>query len=130
GRERLAGVAGRKVKSPAARKRARETPSSAMVPDKLRAVLGPEKVATDEPSRAARRRDAWVPSQLADVEKAKEPLPACVVRPTELADVVAVVDICREARAPLVPFGLGSGVGGGVLAPEASAVLAMGAMHR
>src|SRR6185503_15968213 len=101
-----------------------------MVTDKLRSVLGSDKVTTDEASRAARRRDAWVPSQLADVEKAAEPLPACVVRPAELADVVAVVDVCREARAPLVPFGLGSGVCGGVLASEASVVLDMGAMNR
>jgi alkyldihydroxyacetonephosphate synthase len=101
----------------------------ATIVDKLRTVLGPEKVVTDEQTRAARRRDAWVPSQLADAEKAREPLPACVVRPAELADVVAVVNLCREAGAPLVPFGLGSGVCGGVLAAESTVVLDMGAMR-
>src|SRR5262249_29870134 len=37
---------------------------------------------------------------------------------------------CREARAALVPFGLGSGVCGGVLASENSVVLDMGTMRR
>jgi alkyldihydroxyacetonephosphate synthase len=101
-----------------------------MVTDELRRVLGAKKVLTDDASRAGRRRDSWVPSQLADADRSGEPLPCCVVRPSELSDVVDVVNICRAARAPLVPYGLGSGVCGGVLASAESVVLDMGAMSR
>jgi alkyldihydroxyacetonephosphate synthase len=101
-----------------------------MVVDELRRVLGAEKVLTDDASRAGKRRDAWVPSQLSDLDRAGEPLPCCVVRPSTLSDVVDAVNICRAARAPLVPFGLGSGVCGGVLASAESVVLDMGAMNR
>jgi alkyldihydroxyacetonephosphate synthase len=101
-----------------------------MVIDELRRVLGADKVLTDEASRAARRRDAWVPSQLEDVDRSGAPLPCCVVRPSVLSDVVDVVNVCRAARAPLLPFGLGSGVCGGVLASADSVVLDMGAMNR
>jgi alkyldihydroxyacetonephosphate synthase len=101
-----------------------------MVIDELRRVLGADKVLTDEASRAGRRRDSWVPSQLADADRSGEPLPCCVVRPSTLSDVIDVVNVCRAARAPLVPFGLGSGVCGGVLVSADSVVLDMGAMNR
>ncbi|HEX4335497.1 MAG TPA: FAD-binding oxidoreductase [Polyangiaceae bacterium] len=101
-----------------------------MVASELSRILGPEKVLVDEGARRARRRDFWVPSQLADVKGLDEPLPACVVRPAELSDVVTVVNVCRANRAPLVPFGLGSGVCGGVLATASTVILDMGAMNR
>ena len=101
-----------------------------MVVEELRKILGPDKVLVDEASRRGKRRDFWVLSQLADVNGIHEPLPACVVRPEELSDVVTVVNVCRAARAPLVPYGLGSGVCGGVLASEHTVVLDMGGMSR
>jgi alkyldihydroxyacetonephosphate synthase len=101
-----------------------------MAVNELRRILGAEKVLVDEATRALCRRDAWVPSQLADSEGKGEPLPACVVRPKDLSDVVTVVNVCRARRAPLVPFGLGSGVCGGVLASEETVVLDMSAMNR
>jgi alkyldihydroxyacetonephosphate synthase len=86
-------------------------------------------VSTDDTALADRRRDYWVLSQLDDLQGRGAPPPACVVRPAELSDVVIVVNACRETSTPLVPFGLGSGVCGGVLVPADAVVLDMGAMN-
>jgi alkyldihydroxyacetonephosphate synthase len=101
-----------------------------MAVSELMRVLGAEKVLVDEATRRGRRRDFWVLSQVADANGEDEPLPACVVRPTQLSDVVAAVNVCRANRTPLVPFGLGSGVCGGVLATASSVILDMGGMNR
>jgi alkyldihydroxyacetonephosphate synthase len=93
-------------------------------------VLGPEKVIVDPAVLEARRHDYWMLSQLDDLQGRAAPLPSCVVRPSDLSDVVAVVNICRDAATPLVPFGLGSGVCGGVLVSSSSVVLDLGAMNR
>ncbi len=96
----------------------------------LQKALGPEKVFTDSHTLSERRRDYWVLSQLEDMQGRGAPEPACVVQPAETADVVAIVNACRESATPLVPFGLGSGVCGGVKVDSASVVLDMSAMNR
>ena len=97
--------------------------------DKLLAALGPDKVKTDPATLKDRRHDTWVLSLLADRQGRGAPAPACVVKPLETRDVVAVVDVCRENRVPLIPFGLGSGVCGGVQASSESVLLDMSAMN-
>jgi alkyldihydroxyacetonephosphate synthase len=67
-------------------------------------------------------------SDLDDLEEREVALPACVARPRSTDDVVAVVNHCRQAGAPLVPAGLRSGVCGGLLASTASVVLDMSAL--
>src|SRR5260221_4594380 len=106
------------------------TSTSGTVVERLRAALGADRVLTDDPSRALRRHDYWVLSQLADLQGPPVPLPLCVIRPSSLSDVVAAVNICRDTSAPLVPYGLGSGVCGGVLVSDDAAVLDIGALHR
>ena len=91
-------------------------------------TLGPEKVRLDEASRAERRHDYWVLSWLRDHLKTANPLPACVVRPASVSDVQATLRVARDAGASVVPFGLGSGVVGGVLTSADSVVLDMSAM--
>lgn len=98
------------------------------VADELVQALGPEKVRLDEAARAERRHDYWILSWLRDHLKTPNPLPACVVRPASVADVQATLRLARAAGAPVVPFGLGSGVVGGVLTSAESVVLDMGAM--
>lgn len=93
-------------------------------------ALGPDKVLTDEASRAARRHDYWVVSHLRDHLGAGPPTPACVVRPTSIEDVRVVLRLATQSRVPVIPFGLGSGVVGGVLTSLASILLDMGAMAR
>jgi alkyldihydroxyacetonephosphate synthase len=98
------------------------------VVERLRGALGEDVVSTDPAVLADRRRDYWVLSQLDDLQGRGAPQPACVVRPKTLADVVAVVNACRETKTPLVPFGLGSGVCGGVLVDAGAVVLDLSSM--
>src|SRR6185295_1113853 len=48
--------------------------------------------------------------------------PACVVRPRHTEDVAQLLRYANEHRVPVVPFGAGSGVCGGVL-PQAEAIV-------
>ncbi len=94
----------------------------------LLAALGPDKVGLDETSRSARRHDYWIVSHLRDHQERAAPLPACVVRPANVADVQTVVRIASATKTPLIPFGLGSGVVGGVITSPDCILLDMGAM--
>jgi alkyldihydroxyacetonephosphate synthase len=99
------------------------------VVERLRAELGSEKVVTDPAVVGTRRHDYWMLSQLDDAQARGAPNPACVVRAATRADVVCAINACREARTPLVPFGLGSGVCGGILASADAVVLDLGGMN-
>ncbi len=91
--------------------------------------LGAAKVATDAAALDERRHDYWVLSHLNDAQGRPAPRPRCVVRPTEVADVVATVDACRSAGVAIVPFGLGSGVCGGVVSDPERVLLDMSSMQ-
>jgi alkyldihydroxyacetonephosphate synthase len=82
--------------------------------DSLRAELGPLIVVDPEVIRA-RRHDYWAVSHLKNWRG--EPLaePGCVCQPTSTSEVQALVRWAAAHRVPIVPFGLGSGVCGGVL---------------
>lgn len=87
----------------------------------LTAELG-AAVVTDAEVIRSRRHDYWAVSHLRrwlgqDLEG-----PGCVVRPTSTAEVQALVRFAAANAVALVPFGLGSGVCGGVL-PTADVVL-------
>ena len=79
----------------------------------LRQRLG-ERVMTDEAVRTAHRRDTWVMGELADLEERLGDPPLAVVEPESTAEVADVLRACRAARVPVVPYGGGSGVCGGV----------------
>lgn len=98
--------------------------------DQLIERLGADKVATDETTLQARRHDYWFLSALNDSQGRRAPTPLCVVRPGNVDDVVATVNTCRKAGVALIPYGLGSGVCGGVVATAQSVLLDMGSMHR
>src|SRR5688572_26745149 len=102
----------------------------AMIVEKLEAQLNPEIVLTNEAALRAHRRDAWVLSELDDLERAPVALPSCVVKPRSVEDVVVVVNLCREQGTALVPAGLRSGVCGGVLAPAGSVLLDLSELKR
>ena len=99
------------------------------IPDALARLLGEAKVLTDDSARAARRHDYWMASHVRDHAGTPAPPPACVVRPTCVADVQATLRFANERRVPVIPFGLGSGVVGGVVAAADAIVLDMGAMR-
>lgn len=96
----------------------------------LRAALGADKVHVDEVTRKERRHDYWLLSQLDDAQERAAPMPLCVVRPVFVTDVALVIDVCRKTRTPLVPYGLGSGVCGGVLVTDETVVIDLGDMRR
>ena len=89
---------------------------------RLEDALG-RPVLTDRVSRVAHCRDTWVLSELRDLEDRIPSLPAAVVEAESTEDVVKVLVTCRAARVPVVPYGGGSGVCGGIVAPEGSVVL-------
>lgn len=94
---------------------------------RLRNALGPA-VVTDAESLDARRHDYWVLSHVRDHVGESAPRPACIVRPRSIADVQAAVRLCVETRTAIIPFGLGSGVVGGILASPQAVVLDMSAL--
>ncbi len=95
----------------------------------LRETLGSEVIVTEGDLVTNRRHDYWVRSHLDDLQGRPAPRPACVARPRSRDEVVAVVNACREHGAPLIPFGLGSGVCGGVIARADAVVLDMSTMN-
>jgi alkyldihydroxyacetonephosphate synthase len=96
----------------------------------LGARLGAAKVLTDATTLDERRHDYWVLSHLDDLQGRGAPRPRCVVRPHSVDDVVATVNACRDANVAIVPFGLGSGVCGGVVAHPRRIVLDLSSMNR
>jgi len=88
----------------------------------LRRELG-DRVRTDPGTLAAHRRDTWVLSELHDLEGRAGPLPLAVVEARSTDDVSRALALCRGARVPIVPFGGGSGVCGGIVVPEGAVVL-------
>ncbi|UCE87013.1 MAG: FAD-binding oxidoreductase [Deltaproteobacteria bacterium] len=89
---------------------------------RLRASLG-ERVSTDAETLAAHRRDTWVLSELDDLEGRSGPPPVAVVAAASTEDVSTALGLCRAARIPVVPYGGGSGVCGGIRVPEGAVVV-------
>ncbi|NJN51880.1 MAG: FAD-binding oxidoreductase [Gammaproteobacteria bacterium] len=96
----------------------------------LEARLGSAAVSTEPALLDTRRHDYWVLSHLDDSQGRPAPRPLCVVQPTRIEQVVACVDQCRENGVSIVPFGLGSGVCGGVLAHPDRVVLDLSQLNR
>ena len=97
--------------------------------DALKGAIGADAVLTGEPARRERRFDYWSLSHLRDWRGDDLALPGCVVRPCSVAAVQAVIGLAAAHRVPVIPWGLGSGVCGGVVADPSSIILDMGAMN-
>ncbi|MEI9985179.1 MAG: FAD-binding oxidoreductase [Aliidongia sp.] len=96
----------------------------------LAAEIGAEKVLTDAGSLAARRYDQWCVKHLRDWRGEDIPAPGLIVRPDSVEDVRRIVLLAGARRVPLMPFGLGSGVCGGIEPGPQTILLDMGAMNR
>ncbi len=94
---------------------------------RLNAELG-DRVATDDATLDAHRHDTWMRAELLDMQGRPGPRPLAVVRAQSTEDVAAALRICRELRTPVIPFGGGSGVCGGVEASPQAVVLSTRAM--
>ena len=97
--------------------------------EELRARIGAAQVETEGAAIDAHRHDQWVVSILRAMEK-RAPRSAAVLRPRSTADVVAILELADAARTPVVPFGAGSGVCGGAVAPDGALVVDLRAMNR
>ena len=95
----------------------------------LREALGEAKVLTDQATLEARRHDYWMLSHVRDHLGAAGSSAACVVRPATVADVQITLRLANQTATAVIPFGLGSGVVGGVVASPDAVLLDMGAMN-
>src|SRR5205085_5198955 len=96
--------------------------------DTLAAALPPGLVETDPAALDARRHDYWAASHVRDFAGTPAPRPGALVRPRTVADVQAVLRLANERRITVIPFGLGSGVVGGVIASPDAILLDLGEM--
>jgi len=102
-------------------------------PEALRAdvgrLVGADRV-VDDPARVARAsRDTWVVSVWRSLQPTPPAPAACVVRPRTTAEVAKLLAYATRERVPVVPFGAGSGVCGGVLASADALVVDLGEMR-
>ena len=81
---------------------------------RLEHELGPEGVRTDASTRADHARDWWMRSEIEDFEGRPPAGPIAVALPGSTEQVAAVLRLARETGTPVVPYGGGSGVVGGV----------------
>lgn len=82
--------------------------------DALTSALPAGRVVTDATDRKAHAHDYWALEAIRDRGPEPAPPPPCIVYPESTAEVATVLKIAHERRAPIVPYGLGSGVCGGV----------------
>ncbi len=99
------------------------------IAEALTGAVGAAQVITDPARLAERRHDYWMVSHLRDRKGEAAPNPAVVVRPRSVADVQAVLRLANAHKTPVIPFGLGSGVVGGVIARPDAILLDMSAMN-
>jgi alkyldihydroxyacetonephosphate synthase len=97
------------------------------VVDRLRESLG-DAVRTDEAVREAHKRDTWMLGELEDLEGRGAPAPLAVVEPADTAQVAQALRICRAARVPVITYGGGSGVVGGIRSGGGEVVLSTRAL--
>ncbi|MBT4641910.1 MAG: FAD-binding oxidoreductase [Deltaproteobacteria bacterium] len=98
--------------------------------EKLRQAVGNDKISTEDALLQERRHDYSFISQLDDLQGRGAPVAACVAMPANTADVVKIVNTCRENNTTIIPFGLGSGVVAGVIAHPDAVMLDMSSMKR
>jgi alkyldihydroxyacetonephosphate synthase len=88
----------------------------------LRTALG-ARVLTDAETLDSHRHDYWALADIQDLLGHSTPRPLAVVDAGSAVDVTQTLRICREARAPIIPFGGGSGVCGAIETNPNSVVL-------
>ena len=94
----------------------------------LAGAIGADRVVTGGDAFERHRIDYWVLANLRAREGRLGPPPACVVRPRSTAEVQAVVRTAQQHGVAIVPYGGGSGVLGGAVAPGGAIVVDLTAM--
>lgn len=96
----------------------------------LARALGADRVDWSDDALAAHAHDTWPLALLRLHQGRLATRPACVVSPASTAEVVSVLRYANERRIPVVPYGGGSGVCGGVLPHPDAIVVDLRAMNR
>lgn len=92
-------------------------------------LLGPEMVSDSQDELDAHSHD-WNPASLLALRSGERlPQPLCVARPATTADVASLLRWAHETQTPVVPFGGGSGVCGGI-APKGAVVIDTSGLDR
>jgi alkyldihydroxyacetonephosphate synthase len=101
-----------------------------MIAEQLAELIGAEQITADADLLAAYRFDRWCLKHWQDWQGHALEAPACVVRPRDSKDVQAVVRYASERQMAIVPWGLGSGVCGGIEPDQSQILIDMSAMDR
>jgi alkyldihydroxyacetonephosphate synthase len=101
-----------------------------MIAEQLAELIGAEQITADADLLAAYRFDRWCLKHWQDWQGHELEAPACVVQPRDSSDVQAVVRYASERRIAIVPWGLGSGVCGGIEPDQGQILVDMSAMDR
>jgi alkyldihydroxyacetonephosphate synthase len=100
-------------------------PDNARIRADLSAAVGAARVAWDEQVLVDHSHDTW-PIALLRLQRGQiTARPSCVVTPESLDHVVAVLRYADRQHVPVVPYGAGSGVCGGILPADGSIVIDM-----
>lgn len=97
--------------------------------EELSALLG-ERVSLSEEDRILCGKDFWPLTNVWFMEGKIASLPDAVVWPETTEEVAAVIKIAKGYKIPVIPFGEGSGVLGGITAVEGGIVIDMKRMNR
>jgi len=96
----------------------------------LQTLLGPDRFVTDPETVARRCLDTWPLRLVQKVVGAEPEPPLCVVRPATTAEVARTLTYLYGEGVPVIPYGGGSGVVGGIQPTRDSVVLDLGALDQ
>lgn len=102
-------------------------PKTAELAEALARDVAGLEVVTDAAQVEAKSRDYWMRSLL-QTKVGDVPRASVVARPSSAKEVAAVLAFAEKTRTPVVPYGLGSGVCGAILASGGEIVLDLGRM--
>jgi alkyldihydroxyacetonephosphate synthase len=98
--------------------------------ESLRKEIGDHKVLTSDEALDARRFDYSVPAHLKDWRGEELARPGVVVRPESTAEVQSIMRVASATNTPVVPYGLGSGVCGGILSDPSVILIDLSHMNQ
>ena len=96
----------------------------------LSKIVGSEHVLTDPASLDRYSADALTPYRAYYADAAFDRLADVIVRPDDTAQVARVVGLAQQRRIPVIPYGGGTGVMGGILPVEGGIIVDLRRLNR
>ena len=97
--------------------------------ERLKGLLEPSRVVTEEAEVRRYSQDALTPSRAFDAAPLLERRGDVLVRPKSSEEVSWVVRVAREFAAPVIPYGGGTGVMGGITPLRGGIIVDLGLMN-